>query len=211
MSHPYSLYLVTDRQCLKQGGLLDVVQAAVQGGVSCVQLREKKISTREYITLAKQLKDFLRPQSIPLFINDRVDVAMAAQADGVHLGASDMNYQDAKALLPDEMKLAMTIDHLSQVDEFNCYALEYLGDSAIFPSQTKKDIQHYWSKSEMLCLQKKTRHPLIGIGGIDLTTVKQLADYHLDGIAVSSVVCAAPSLEQVRQNADQLRREVQAW
>jgi len=97
----YSLYLVTDRGLAKGRSTLDIVRAAVSGGVTCVQLREKECSTREFIEEALAVKDFLRERGVPLIINDRLDVALAVGADGVHLGQTDMPLEIAQKILGD--------------------------------------------------------------------------------------------------------------
>lgn len=197
MNNPYQFYLVTDRGNIKNNNLTDVVMTAVRSGVTCIQLREKNCSTLEYIELARELKQKLQSCSIPLFINDRVDVALAANVDGIHLGNNDMSYVDACRILPKDIKIALTITNLTDIDKFNHYQLAYLGVSSLFQSKTKSDIEHFWSEDDIFKLKQKSRHLLIGIGGIELSNINQVLTYGLDGIALSSAICTQPSLQLV--------------
>ena len=114
MKNKLKLYLVTDRDLALGRSLEEVVSEAVEGGVTIVQLREKNASTGEFIEIASWLKNILKPYNVPLIINDRVDVALAVDADGVHIGQSDMSYEDARRLLgPDKI-----ISNISTVQVF---------------------------------------------------------------------------------------------
>lgn len=208
MINPYRLYLVTDRPSLKNNNLADVVEAAVSAGVSCVQLREKDCSTQEFIELGFALKERLAAHRVPLFINDRIDVAIAVNADGVHLGNSDMSYSDARRILGGEKEIGLTINHPAQITQYNSYQLAYLGVSAVFHSTVKKDIERIWTASEISALKSKSKHLLIGIGGITPANTQQLVTNGLDGIAVASAICAQPSLEAVKYQTQKFIREL---
>lgn len=119
LAHPYSLYLVTDRKYASNNSLIDKVIASVEAGVTCVQLREKHCSTKEYVSLAKQLKQALENFQVPLYINDRVDVALASDAGGIHLGNADLCYLDAKKIIPSHMKIGLTVTDIDQIDKCN--------------------------------------------------------------------------------------------
>ena len=120
------IYLVTDEGLLLGKDLYRTVEAAVKGGVSMVQLREKESSTREFIERAIRLKEVLTPYGVPLIINDRVDVALAANADGVHVGQSDMPYEMVKRLLPEGKIIGLSVESPEQVLEANDYDLDYV-------------------------------------------------------------------------------------
>lgn len=124
------IYLVTDEGLLLGKDLYRTVEAAVKGGVSMVQLREKESSTREFIERAIRLKEVLSPYGIPLIINDRVDVALAADADGVHVGQSDMPYEMVKRLLPEGKIIGLSVESPEQVLEANDYDLDYVAASS---------------------------------------------------------------------------------
>ena len=135
----YSLYLVTDRGLARGRAMLDIVRAAVQGGVTCVQLREKTCATREFIEEALAVKEFLRSRGVPLIINDRVDVALAVGADGVHLGQKDMPLAAARAIVTDTMLIGISAESLADAVAAQQGGADYLGVSPIFATPTKTD------------------------------------------------------------------------
>ncbi len=122
----YSLYLVTDRGLARDRSMLEIVRAAVQGGVTCVQLREKKCSTLDFIEQAFTIKDFLKSRGVPLIINDRVDVALAIEADGVHLGQTDMPLEIAKKIVGDSMIIGISAESLADAIEAEKGGADYL-------------------------------------------------------------------------------------
>ena len=187
-----SLYLVTDRGSGKGKDLENLVQQAALGGVSAVQLREKHCTTREYIDLGRKIKKILEPYNIPLFINDRVDVALAVKADGIHLGQSDMQVQDARDLIAEDMYVGLTIDTLDQVRQAEELNVHYLGVGPVFPTLTKTDCAEVWGLEGLKSAHLISRHPLVAIGGINLENASEVVRAGADGIAVVSAICAAP-------------------
>jgi thiamine-phosphate pyrophosphorylase len=206
----WGLYLVTDRQLAGPRRLEELVRAAVRGGVTAVQLREKECSTREFVELARRLKASLAPAGIPLIINDRVDVALAAGADGVHLGQSDMAYRDARALLGPDAIVGLSVETAAQSDEAQSLDADYLGVSPIFPTLTKTDTPAAWGIEGLAALREASRHVLVAIGGINAANVAEVMNAGADGIAVVSAICAACDPEdaarQLRRVVDEARR-----
>jgi thiamine-phosphate pyrophosphorylase len=188
----WSLYLVTDRPLSLGRPIEETVLAAVDGGVTAVQLREKECSTREFIALARKLKKLLAPRGIPLLINDRVDVALAAEADGVHLGQSDMAYRDARALLGADALIGLSVETPAQAAEAAAWDCDYLGVGPIFPTATKSDAAPAWGLDRFAELRATSRHKLVAIGGISAPNAGLLASAGADGIAVVSAICSAP-------------------
>ncbi len=135
----YSLYLVTDRGLARGRPTLEIVRAAVDGGASVVQLREKDCSTRDFIEQALAIKEFLMDRAVPLIINDRVDVAQAVKADGVHLGQTDMPLETAKKILGDSMIIGISAESLQDAIEAEKGGADYLGVSPIYATPTKTD------------------------------------------------------------------------
>ena len=201
----WGLYLVTDRRLAGSRPLEELVCAAVRGGVTAVQLREKECSTREFVELARRLKAFLTPAGIPLVINDRVDVALAAGAEGVHLGQSDMDYRDARALLGPDAIVGLSVETTAQAEEAESLDADYLGVSPIFPTPTKTDTAAAWGIEGLAALRKASRHVLVAIGGINATNAAEVMHAGADGIAVVSAICGARDPEEA---ARQLRRAV---
>lgn len=185
------LYLVTDAALSRGRSLEDVVSAAVQGGVGCVQLREKQRDTRDFVALAVSLKAMLSAQRIPLVINDRIDVTLACGADGVHLGQSDMPVQDARRLLPAEVFIGWSVETLQDVQRATHLPVDYLGVSPVFATPTKTDTSAPWGLDGLRQVRAATPLPLVAIGGIDPDNALQVLQAGADGLAVVSAICSA--------------------
>ena len=171
--------------------LADVVAAAVQGGVSCVQLREKNLSTREFLAQAFVLKKLLAPHGVPLVINDRIDIALACDAEGVHLGQSDLPVDKARRLLPPGIFIGLSVESLEEVLHSATLPLDYLGVSPIFATPTKTDTKHAWGLDGLAAVRAATRLPLVAIGGIHAGNAREVLRAGADSLAVVSVLCAA--------------------
>lgn len=189
------LYLVTDRRFTCSRPLEDVVAAAVRGGASAVQLREKECCTREFVSLARGLQSLLAPLGIPLIVNDRPDVALAAGAAGVHLGQSDLPCQEARALLGPGAILGLSVDTMEQAQQAASFPVDYLGVSPVFCTPTKTDTAPAWGLDNLALLRRTSRHQLIAIGGIGAHNAAEVLTAGADGIAVVSALCAAPDPE----------------
>ena len=201
----YSLYLVTDRRLAKGRTTLDIVRAAVQGGVTCVQLREKTCSTREFIAEALAIRDFLNARGIALIINDRVDIAQAVGADGVHLGQSDMPLDIARSLVGDSMLVGISVESLEEAVQAEAGGADYLGVSPIYPTPTKTDTAPPLGLQGLRTIRRAVNLPLVGIGGLNQQNAAPVIQYGADGIAVVSAIVAAADPERA---ARQLRREI---
>ena len=190
------LYLVTDQGSAGTGSgqrsLTDVVAAAVQGGVSCVQLREKQRNTRDFLAQAMALKALLTPLHIALVINDRIDIALACGAHGVHLGQSDMPVTETRRLLPPEVFIGWSVETLDDVRRSAGLPVDYLGVSPIFATPTKTDTSTPWGLEGLRAVRSATTLPLVAIGGIHAGNARDVLQAGADGLAVVSAVCAAP-------------------
>ena len=196
----YSLMLVTDRPLCLGRDLLDVVEQALQAGVTAVQLREKQLPTREFVCLSRELKKRLQPRSIPLFINDRLDVALAVGADGLHVGQEDMLVADVRALAGLELAVGLSVNSIQDVMEANTLAVDYLGAGPVFPTATKEDAKEALGIEGLQALIKSSRHPVVAIGSINQGNVAQVIKAGAQGVAVVSAICAAESpLESTAQ------------
>lgn len=190
------LYLVTDPLSLNGRTLTDVVQAAVQGGVTCVQLREKQSSTRDFHALAQALMRLLSPLAIPLVINDRVDIALACGAQGVHLGQSDLPVRSARLLLPPEVFIGWSVETMAQVELAHDLPVDYLGVSPVFATPTKTDTCPPWGLEGLAQARAATALPLVAIGGVHAGNAQALLQAGADSLAVVSAICAAPDPRQ---------------
>lgn len=202
----WSLYLVTDRGLAGGRPIEGVIEAAVRGGVSAVQLREKEASTREFVELGRKCQALLRPLGIPLLINDRLDVALAIGADGVHIGQSDMEYAIARRLLGPEAIIGLSVETPEQAELAAGLDADYLGVGPIFATATKPDAAAAWGLERLAALRKKSGQVLVAIGGIGAANAAQVIEAGADGIAVVSAICAAAHPEQA---ARELRREIE--
>jgi thiamine-phosphate pyrophosphorylase len=206
----WSLYLVTDRPLSLGRPIEEIVQAAVEGGVTAVQLREKECSTNEFLALARKLKKLLAPRGVPLLINDRVDVALASGADGVHIGQSDMAYRDARALLGADALIGLSVETPAQAAESEDWDCDYLGAGPIFPTATKSDAAPAWGLERFAGLRRTSRHKLVAIGGINASNAGLLASAGADGIAVVSAICSAPDPHAAAANLRTIIEQAQA-
>lgn len=205
------LVLVTDRPLCFGRALDDVVQAAVRGGVTAVQLREKQCSPAEFITLATRMKAILGPSGIPLIINDRVEVALASGADGVHLGQHDVSVSEARRRLGPDAIIGLSVETMAQALHAEGLDVQYLGVSPIFPTPTKPDAGMAWDLEGLRSLRPKTRHVLVAIGGIKTENASDVLEAGADGLAVVSAICSAKDPEaaarELRNAVDRVRME----
>lgn len=190
------LYLVTDNSLCRGRPLTEVVAAAVRGGVRCVQLREKNLPTRDFLARAQALKSLLSPLGIPLVINDRLDIALACQADGVHLGQSDMPVDTARRLLPPHVFIGWSVETPDDVARTAHLPVDYLGVSPVFATPTKTDTQPPWGLDGLRRVRAQTSLPLVAIGGLHVGNAAAVAQAGADGLAVVSALCAADNPTQ---------------
>ena len=188
-----SLYLVTDRSLSLDRDMEWIVEEAVKGGVTMVQLREKECSTRDFIELAIRLKQKLAPYNVPLIINDRADVALAANADGLHIGQSDIKYNMARQLLGADKIIGLSVENMEQVYESNNMDVDYIGISPVFSTATKTDTALPFGLEGIRDVMAICNHPAVAIGGINLTNIREIMAAGAHGIAVVSAICSAES------------------
>ncbi|MEW5773047.1 MAG: thiamine phosphate synthase [Thermodesulfobacteriota bacterium] len=170
---------------------MDVVASAVKGGATMVQLRHKDADTRELLEEARELKAILDPQGVPLLINDRADVALAARAAGVHVGQSDLPAIDARRILGPDAIIGLTVKTLEQVREAETLDVDYLGVGPVYPSPTKPDAGQALGPEGLRAFVQATRLPVVAIGGIGLENAKDVHACGVAGIAVVSAISAA--------------------
>lgn len=201
------LYLVTDRELSLGRSLEEVVSEAVKGGVTVVQLREKDASTGEFIELARRLMKLLKPLRIPLIINDRVDVALAVDADGVHIGQSDMSYEDARRLLGPDKIIGLSVESFEDIEAANALDVDYIGISPVYGTPTKTDTAEPFGLEGLRKAVQMSAHPTVAIGGMNASTIAEVMAAGTDGVAVVSAICSA---ENIRKATSDLRAIVEA-
>lgn len=187
----YSLYLVTDRSLSRGRSIEEIVSGAVRGGVTCVQLREKHCSTREFVRQARSLQPILSKYNIPLIINDRLDVALAVGADGVHLGQSDMHIGDARRLMGKKIIIGISAENLDDAIVAEKEGADYIGMSPVFATETKTDTAAPLGLDGIRQIRKVVKIPLVGIGGIHAANLREVVWAGADGVAVVSAIVSA--------------------
>jgi thiamine-phosphate pyrophosphorylase len=200
----YKLYLVTDRDILKERDIVDSVEAAINGGVTVVQLREKDISTLNFYEIALKVKAVTFKHSIPLIINDRIDIALAIDAEGIHVGQEDMPCSIARKIIGEDKILGISVATVEEAKEAEKNGADYLGVGAMFPTDTKEDARSV-SIDVLKEIKQSVSIPVVAIGGIHSNNVMLLKPANIDGIAVISDIL---SKEDITMAAETLKNLV---
>lgn len=203
----YGLYLVTDTNICSREKLVSVTEAAIKGGVTLVQLREKDISTREFFAEALELKKLCKHYNVPLLINDRIDIALAVDADGIHIGQSDMPLKVSRKILGPNKIIGLSAGNVNRAVEAVSDGADYLGVGAVFPTSTKKDVSNVGI--EMLKqVRKSVDIPIVGIGGINPDNISQLYGSGIEGVAVVSCIMGSDDPYAVSKQLSQMVKEL---
>jgi thiamine-phosphate pyrophosphorylase len=184
--------LVTNRGLCGNRSLEDVAHQALAGGAACIQLREKDVSTRFFMEEAQKIKALTARFRVPLIINDRIDVALASGADGVHIGQDDMPYAEARRLMGTKAIIGLSVETWDDVVEAEALDVNYLGVSPVFETPTKTDTKGNWGLEGLARIKAYSRHPLVAIGGLNASNAEEAVMAGADCIAVVSAICAAP-------------------
>ncbi|WP_102868123.1 thiamine phosphate synthase [Pseudovibrio exalbescens] len=185
-----SVYLILGPQDCAGQDPVSIVEAAVNSGTTLVQLRDKSGATRDQVALARRLRDILVPKGIPLIINDRIDVAMAADAEGVHVGQNDMCAADARRLIGPDKILGVSVSTQSHLDAIDAEITQYIGVGACYPTGSKDDADNLGMHG-FASLTKQSTLPVVGIGGINHSNAHEVIECGADGVAVISAICGA--------------------
>ncbi|MGO9570198.1 MAG: thiamine phosphate synthase [Desulfomonilaceae bacterium] len=202
----WEICLVTDRAFSKGRSTLEIVKAAVAGGVSAVQLREKDLDTRDFYEEGLRISDFLRSTGVPLIINDRIDLALALDADGVHLGQSDMPVSVARRILGADRVIGLSVEKLAQINDDAVAYANYLGISPVFLTSTKPELDTSWGLEGIRQVRSLTGLPLVAIGSIKLENAADVIRAGADCVAVvTAIVAADDPREATRLLLDEVR------
>lgn len=199
------LYAITDSSMIGNSTLKEKVEEAILGGATMIQLREKNISEDEYVALAKEIKEVTDKYNIPLIINDQVDVALACDAAGVHVGQQDMAAALARVKIGQEKILGVSVQTVEQAILAEKAGADYLGVGSVFPTSTKKDAALV-SKETLKAICDSVNIPVVAIGGINEENITQLNG---SGIAGISVVSAIFAQKDAQKAAEGLRIQVE--
>lgn len=201
------LYAVTDRAWCQDQTLLQQVQCALKGGVTCVQLREKHLDDEEFLKEAIAMKQLCEQYHVPFIINDNVDIAIKCHADGVHVGQNDMDVKEVRTLVGDEMMIGVSTQTLEQALKAQRDGADYLGVGSMFVTTTKLDaLSVSFETLKDIC--ESVDIPVVAIGGINKDNILQLSGSHVDGVALVSAIFGAHDIDKECQILRQLSEEM---
>lgn len=183
----YGIYLITDRDILKGRDLIKSLEEAISGGVTLVQLREKNATSLEFYKLAVEVRKTTLEHNIPLIINDRLDIAIAVDADGVHLGQEDLPVFVARKIWGQDKIIGASTANLKEALKAQEEGANYIGVGALFPTDTKINTRKV-TLDEIKNIKQKVSIPVVGIGGINEDNIKSVADTGVDGVALVSAI-----------------------
>lgn len=198
---PYPLYLVISSVSCGDRNFLEVAEEAIQGGVDIIQLREKDLSTEEFVQLAEKLKMITDNYNVPLIINDNVEVAMQVDAAGIHVGNSDISPSEIRKLWQKETKIiGYSIEYLSQLSNEESRIADYLAASPVFRTDTKTDTVTEWGLEGVEKIKRMSNKPLVAIGNLNKLNARAVFDAGADSIAVVSAICLAGDPRQAARD-----------
>ena len=194
MNFDYTLYLVTDRQLMSCDSLTEAVEQAILGGCTMIQLREKELSSLEFYNQAVAVKQVTDKYHIPLIINDRIDIAMAVQATGVHIGQHDLPAAAVRKVIGENMLLGVSASSIVEAIQAQQDGADYLGVGAMFPTGTKTDADSV-SMEELQKIRTAVSLPIVVIGGINKGNAGRFKPMGIDGLAVVSAIIAQSDIK----------------
>lgn len=194
MNFDYTLYLVTDRQLMSCDSLTEAVEQAILGGCTMIQLREKELSSLEFYNQAVAVKQVTDKYHIPLIINDRIDIAMAVQATGVHIGQHDLPAAAVRKVIGENMLLGVSASSIAEAIQAQQDGADYLGVGAMFPTGTKTDADSV-SMEELQKNRAAVSLPIVVIGGINKGNAGRFKPMGIDGLAVVSAIIAQSDIK----------------
>jgi len=206
----YSLYVITDRHLQGTRPIGQVIPEIIRGGATVIQLREKHLPIKEFLEDALVARTITKSKKIPLIINDRVDIAMAVGADGVHLGEEDLPISSVRRIAP-ELIIGYSADSIESALQAEKEGANYLGVGSVFPTTTKPDAGFAIGTTRLKKIKQAVSIPVVAIGGITLDTLSEVLSTGVDGVAIISAIIAAPSPQvattRFRSAIDSFRKE----
>ena len=201
------LYAVTDRHWLEGRTLHEVVKESLEGGVTFIQLREKKLDEEHFLKEAKDLKELCREYHVPFVINDNVEIAIEMDADGVHVGQSDMEAGKVREKLGPDKIIGVSCKNVEQALLAKKHGADYLGVGAMYPTGTKKDATAVTPEA-LSAICQAVDIPVVAIGGINKDRLEPLKGTGVDGVAVVSAIFAAEDIEKATRELKEAVREI---
>lgn len=203
------LYAVTDRSWLGEESLYSQVEKALKGGATFVQLREKELDKEHFLEEAREIKELCKRYQVPFVINDSVEIALAADADGVHVGQTDMEAGDVRAKIGPDKIIGVSVQTVEQALLAQERGADYLGVGAVFPTGSKADADEV-SHETLKAICAAVEIPVIAIGGISTDNVRRLSGSGICGIAVISAIFAKEDIENAAKELKALAKEMVA-
>lgn len=194
----YGVYLVTDRNVLKEKKLIAAIEESIKGGAGIIQLREKNISSREFLNIAEEVKQITDKYDIPLIINDRIDIALAVNASGVHLGQEDMPCKKARKILGKDMIIGVSAHNLEEALKAQEDGADYIGCGAVFTTTTKSDTTNI-EISDIKRIKESIKIKMVAIGGINEENISKLQGTGIDGVAVVSAILSKDNIKKATE------------
>lgn len=194
-----SLYLVTDKRNKTDDEFLKIIEEAIKGGTTVVQIREKEGETLDFYNLALKVKEITSKYNVPLIVNDRIDVALAIKSEGVHIGQTDMPADVARSLIGDEMILGVSASTVEEARKAEKDGADYIGTGAVFPTATKDDAPSI-TKDDLKEVTGSINIPTVAIGGITLENASELAGTGISGISVVSAIMNSEDPKTASEN-----------
>jgi len=199
----YSIYLVTDSELMSTETLEQAVEQAIKGGCTLIQLREKELSSLDFYHTALKVKAITSQYNIPLIINDRVDIALAVDAEGVHIGQNDLPANIVRNIIGNNKILGVSASSLTEAVQAEKDGVDYLGIGAMFATGTKADAELV-SMDSLKDIKRTSSLPIVVIGGINRDTIPLFADTGIDGIAVVSAIISEKDISMATSNLKSL-------
>lgn len=190
----YTLYLVTDRRLMSTATLSEAVEQAILGGCTMVQLREKEASGSSFFKLAEEMKQMTDRYQVPLIINDRIDIALAVGAAGVHVGQNDIPAYAVRNIIPHNMLLGVSAASVDEAIQAQHAGADYLGIGAMFPTGTKDDARAV-TMEELNKIKQAVTIPIVAIGGINKHNIASFRPMNIDGVAIVSAIIAESDIK----------------
>lgn len=189
------LYAVTDRAWTGKQTLMEQVEAAIRGGATCIQLREKELPEDEFLAEAMEMKKLCARHAVPFIVNDNVEIAIKCGADGIHVGQKDMEAGNVRAFVGEEVIIGVSAQTVEQALAAEAAGADYLGVGAVFGTTTKLDANSV-SHDTVREICAAVSIPVVAIGGINRTNLMELSGSGVDGVALVSAVFAAEDIER---------------
>lgn len=203
----YSIYLVTDRDLMSTETLEEAVEQAIIGGCTLIQLREKDCSSLDFYSTAVKVKEITDKYNVPLIINDRLDIALAVDAAGVHVGQSDMPAPIVRKIIGEDKIIGVSTGSLEQALKAQKDGADYLGVGAMYATGTKKDANPT-SMEELKKIRENISIPIVVIGGINKVTARDFQGIGINGLAIVSAIIAQKDIAEAAREINEIFKQI---